>query len=572
MSGGGAPADTGVAGGGALRRRLVVVALIVGAVSGVGLLLAGPASAHATVVGSSPTDGSRLKAVPAQVTISFDEAVGLAPLGYLTVTDETGHLVSVGAAFHPNGTGSVIAAKLKSGLGDGTYTESYRVISADSHPVAGVVRFVVGNGAFSETTVNVSTVNHGTSTLFDLVRWVSYAGFALLGGAWLLLSIWPEGRSDRRALLIVRSGWIAVTAGAIVETFIQGPYAAGEGIGKIASWPLLDATLHTDYGQWHCVRLLLLGLLAGVPGVELIRRPSDTERSGLDDVAWLLMIGVALTFSLVGHAQTTNPAWLSITADTVHLCSMAAWVGGLALLIGAIMPRRDVDELAVVLPVFSRVAFTCVVLLAVTGLYAAWRGVGMLRAIFTTEYGLLVDAKVVLFIGLIALGNLSRVAVNRRATGDAAGSAFSVVTLERMRRSVTVELGVAAIVLVATAVLVDQPRGREAIAVSDAKPVSGVANLTDGRTATIIIDPGKHGTVTVNVDLSPGAEPKSITATALQQAKQIGPLPLTLSPNGTDEYSASNVDLPVSGHWIFALVVTESQFDAISTNVTIKLH
>ncbi len=57
------------------------------------------------------------------------------------------------------------------------------MISADSHPVAGTFSFVVGYGALvrahSGSTSNDDPV---TSAAFDVSRWISYGGVALLGG------------------------------------------------------------------------------------------------------------------------------------------------------------------------------------------------------------------------------------------------------------------------------------------------------------------------------------------------------------------------------------------------------
>jgi copper transport protein len=550
-----------------VRRRLGTLALLLAALFGTGLALAGAASAHASVVSSDPADGSRLKAVPHQVTITFDESVSLGNLGYLHVTDAKGRRVDTGTASHPGGDDTKIAATLRGGLGDGTYTESFRVISADSHPVAGVVRFVVGNGVLSVTPAGGSTVNRGTSALFAVARWISYAGFALLGGAWLLLTVWPAGRDDVRAERLLWTGWGAAVVGALGELVLQGPYAAGRGPSAVGRWSLLDDTLHTDYGQFHCARLLLLGALAVLFGAMLQPR----RRARFEDAAWPLLVGVALTFSVVGHADTTNPNWLSITADVVHLCAMAVWVGGLALLVAAVLPRREPAELRAVLPAFSRVAFVAVTAIAVTGAYAAWRGIGAWRAILGTDYGLLVCAKVLLFCGLVALGQLSRRAIQRRA-GLTDGGDVDAVTHERMRRSVLVEIALAVLVLVATAVLVDQPRGTEALAASDREPVSASAQLGGGRSVTVTADPGVHGPVSLSVELTPGAKPRQITATALQPAKQLGPIPIPLSPNGTNLYGASNVNLPVKGTWVITLVVTTSAFDAVTTDVKISLH
>ena len=61
------------------------------------------------------------------------------------------------------------------------------------------MRFVVGNGVLSASAARGSTVNHATSVVFDVARWVSFVGFALLVGAWLVIAAWPAGRDERRA-------------------------------------------------------------------------------------------------------------------------------------------------------------------------------------------------------------------------------------------------------------------------------------------------------------------------------------------------------------------------------------
>jgi copper transport protein len=574
-----------------MRRRLAGLLVLVATLLGVGLALAGTASAHATVVSTDPTDGSRLKAAPAVVTITFDEPVGLGGAGYLHVIDQSGRRVDAGSAFHPGGNGTKVADKLKSGLGDGTYTGSFRVTSADSHPVAGTMRFVVGNGVLSAAAGTTSTVNHTTSAVFDIVRWVSFAGFALLGGTWLLLTVWPPGRDDRRAVRIVWTGWAAMALGAAAEVLVQGPYTAGAGLSDVTNWSLIDATLHTNYGQAHSARLLLLGAVALLLGWAL---QGERRRSPVERALWPLGAGLALTFSLVGHPQTTNPRVLSVADDMLHILSMAAWLGGLVMLVVAVLPRREPDELRAVLPAFSRVAFAAVTVLAVTGTYSAWRGIGTVHAIFTTMYGLLVLAKVSLFIGLLALGNLSRVLIQRRYARVPVAYAMTSavlheplaevdeppsgtdgsdpVGLERLRRSVLVEIVLAVLVLAATSVLVAEPRGKEAIAIRELRPVSATSSLGDGRDVTITVRPRRHGTVTADLSISSGREPQKVTVTAALPSKQLGPIPVPLKANGTRSYAASGVDLPVAGTWVFTVIVTDSAFDATAGQIKIRLY
>jgi copper transport protein len=582
-----------------MRRRLLALGLLLGTLLGTGLVLAGSAAAHATLVTSDPVDGSRLKNVPSLVTITFDEPVGLGSIGYLHVTDQNGRRVDTGATTHPGGDGTKIAQQLKSGLGDGTYIESFRVVSADSHPVAGSVRFVVGNGSLAATVVDTSTVDGATSLLFDIARWVSYAGLALLGGSWLLLSVWPQGRADRRARRIVWSGVAATVVGAVAELLLQGPYTAGTGPSDVAKWAFLDGTLHTRYGQYHSVRLVLLGVAAlllapalergdrRVPERGDRRVPERGERRLPVQAAVLVLLAgaVAFTFSAIGHAATTSPEWLSEAADLLHICAMAAWVGGLAMVVAALLPRREPAELRAVLPVFSRVAFAAVLVMAATGTYAAWRGIGTLHAIFATTYGLLVVTKVALFVGLVLLGNVSRRAVQRRyarlpvayaitdtAIEDATDVADEPVEVERVRRAVLVEIVLAIGVLVATSVLVAQPRGKEAVAIQQQRPASASAPLGGGRTATVTIEPGRHGLITATVALGPGARATAVTATATLPAKQLGPIPMNLTANGPDLYGASGVNLPVAGKWVITLVVTTSPTDAVTTSATVHLN
>jgi copper transport protein len=572
-------------------RRFAILLGLVGALLGLGFTLAGGASAHATVVTSDPTDGSRLKQAPSVVTITFDESVGLGGASYLHVTDQGGNRVDNGAAVHPGGDASKVADRLRPGLGDGTYIASYRVVSADSHPVAGTIRFVVGNGVLATGgVVASSTVNPTTSVVFDIARWTSFTGFALLGGAWLLLTVWPQGRDDRRGKAVVWTGWGLTAFGGLAELLLQGPYTAGTGPADITKWALLDATLHSTFGQYLSGRLLLLGAVALLLGLALQDRP---WRSRGEDAAWPLAVALALTFSSVGHPDTTNPRWLSITADTLHLLAMAAWVGGIVVLAAAVLPRREPAEVRAVLPVFSRVAFASVAVLAVTGSYAAWHGIGTVHAVFTTTYGLLVVGKVALFVGLLALGNVSRRAIQHRlarvpvayamsetALDDQAAAAeedppgpdsLSDTDVERLRRSVLVEIVVAACILVLTAVLVAQPRGKEAIATKELRPATASANLGDARSVDVIATPGRHGTVVIDVSLS-GTNAKKVTATAALPAKQLGPIPIPLAANGAGQYTASNVNLPSAGDWVISLVVTTSEFDATTTQVKIHLY
>ncbi|SDY28715.1 CopC domain-containing protein [Modestobacter sp. DSM 44400] len=74
-------------------RRLCCAVLLIGVLLAGGLALdvgtAQPASAHAVLVGTTPADGARLTAAPAEATVEFDGEVSLGA-GYARVLGADG--------------------------------------------------------------------------------------------------------------------------------------------------------------------------------------------------------------------------------------------------------------------------------------------------------------------------------------------------------------------------------------------------------------------------------------------------------------------------------------------------
>jgi copper transport protein len=556
------------------------------------LLLAPQAAAHAVVVSSNPIDGSRLAKSPASVTIRFDEPVGL-DLGYLRVVDGAGRRVDSGNASHPDGDGTSVTVVLKSGLGDSSYLASFRVISADSHPIAGSIRYVVGNGALGAGggPSGSAPVDQSVSSMLATSHWFSFAGVGVVGGSWLIFTLWPAGQRRRTIRGLIWTGWAAAVLGAFGEFLLQGPYAAGSGIGSTLHGSLLDATLHANSGQLLSVRLVLIGILGAVLtalfAAESWRRPSWAP-----EVAAMVGVGIVVTFAASGHSQSANPRWLAVLVDALHLTSMIIWLGGLTVLLTAVVTRAvraeaedveydeepgvreveagpgqeplDTDELSAGLPIFSRVAMACVAMLAVTGTIQAWREIGSIDAITTTRYGQLVILKVALFAGLLGLGYLARRSLQRPVAGRSA--------LAGLRRTLITEVTVGAAVLAATGVLIAQPPGSVALAAERGKPRSTTVAVTADSKAVVGVDPGVHGDVQITIALSGGARPTSVTATASLPSKQLGPIPVKLEASGTEAYSGSGVLLPAAGDWQISVTVQTSEFDSTTAVATLKVY
>lgn len=101
-----------------------------------------PASAHASAVGASISDGQVLSpsAAARTFTVRFNESVS-ANAGSMAVRSATGTVMS-GAA---SGS-SAISVRTKSGLKPGRYALEYSVTSQDGHPVSRAIGFAVGVG------------------------------------------------------------------------------------------------------------------------------------------------------------------------------------------------------------------------------------------------------------------------------------------------------------------------------------------------------------------------------------------------------------------------------------------
>ncbi|MEW2161578.1 copper resistance protein CopC [Streptomyces sp. NPDC007084] len=228
-----------------------------------GTLLAGaaPASAHAALTGSDPKQGSVVAQAPARISLTFSEQVSMNGSS-LRVLDPQGKRVDTGAPTDLGG--STYAVNLHAGLPDGTFTVTYQVVSADSHPVSGAFTFSIG--APSQTSVVASGQEVGGGAvgfLYGAGRYFSYAGFILLvGGAAFVLGCWQRGSGVRPVQRLVVAGWLTLTVSTLALLLLRGSYVGSGKVGDIFDLGLLGQVLQTKSGAALVSRLLLLAAAA----------------------------------------------------------------------------------------------------------------------------------------------------------------------------------------------------------------------------------------------------------------------------------------------------------------------
>jgi copper transport protein len=563
----------------AARRLLAVLVLAAGAVFG----LASQASAHAILERTDPSAGSMVTSSPAKVTLGFSESVR-GDRDSIRVLDSAGKRVDDGHAGRGS-AGDEVVVRLRSGLPKGTYVVTWRVVSADSHPISGAFAFGVGvnpdsNAAAALGGTRGSQVVGGFT---GAARIGSELGLVLLVGVGaVLVGLWPAGLRLTRARWLLTTGWGVTALSAIMLLFLEGPYTTGRSLSSVLEWNQLSTTVHSQYGRLLLLRLLLLAL--AVPLLRALRGGQAGARAGRIELA-VLGVGVLLTESALGHASTGSQTWLAVGSLTAHLAGVCVWLGGLAVLGICLLRREHGAELSGVLPRWSRTAMAAVTLIVVSGLYQAWREVGTLGALGGTLYGKLLLAKLALFGVLLGLGYLSRqwVVTHFRkvvsahvdtavATGPGEPSSdpdAGEITI--LRRSVGAEAVIAAGVLVVAAILANTAPGR----VTYGPPFHTTigAGPVD---VSVTVSPTRRGVQTVDVttrdpqgQLTPVAE---VDGQLLLPSQRLGPLPVTFREAGAAHVVANGTQVPLPGRWQLRLTIRVDDFDQYVTTLFYQVH
>jgi copper transport protein len=595
-------------------RRLLLSATALAAC--VAVLCAAPAAfAHAQLLGTTPESGSIVQVQPAEVIFKFNQDVG-GTLGAVRVYDSQGNEVDNLQVGHPDGNEHRMGVGLKSQLPDGTYTATYRVVSADTHIVYGGLVFSLGHaGAAPKVTVagliGRNQIGRVTTIAFGVARALDYLSIALmLGGLAFLLLAWLPGlltvagiepgwqaASSAFARRMRRLLYAAIVLGVIASVLgflLQGASDAGVSLWASLKGTVLENTAEGRFGTVWAIRTadwLLIGAL--LLGAKALRRDvlrtlrADTQEPQLTPRAplWILaLLGLgalylAFTPALAGHASIERPVAVFFPVDVLHVLAASVWVGGIACLLFALpsatreLPGEQRSRLLLAtLARFSPIALGSVIVIAASGVVQAYIDVRTLHALFHTTYGLLIIVKVILLLVLISLGwvnrervipALKRIVGDRRAPGGAGGLA---------RRTMRGEFVLMLAVFGVTAALI-----------SYAPPIDAASgpfstNTTLGPAELeMTLEPAKVGLNTahlylINKNGTQFTATKELTVNARLPAKGIGPLKLTPTLAGPGHYILNAAVLSPGGTWEIELTDRVSEFEQYTRTVKVPIR
>ena len=526
---------------------------------GVALALAPapPAAAHASLVKTDPAEGQVLAESPRVARLTFDETVSAAA-GGVQMYDARGKTVESRSSARD----TVLAVDVPDTLDEGTYVISWRVVSADGHPVAGALTFSVGRPSAvvrPPPTPDESSAS-GVRGALSVVQAVGYLGLFLAAGlvvftGWLLPAL-PRLDVLRRRLR--RIAWAAASVAALaglVQLPLSGAYQQGLGFAD-----LLEASAWSGAGGRD---LLALAMLVGGLAMAVAPLGADSLVGRARSIATAGTVLAIASPSVVGHSRAYAPQLLIVVTDVLHVSVGAVWLGGLAglaLSLSALAGRSRAA--AETLARFSGLAAGLLTLLVASGSLLAWRIIGSWDDLFGTTYGRLLIVKVMIAALAVAIAAWNRFALLPRIIG-AADRPERLDAASEIRRAIAAEASVLVAVLLVTGFLVNQPPRQAPAVVTSVRTGVVTGDLGEDLRVLGTMSPRALGTNTVTIQLQdltgePVEPARPPTVRVRSGAVDLGNVALTSSDAGT--YRAEVV-LPTDGTWRVQVSLRIDEFE-----------
>jgi len=301
----------------------------------------------------------------------------------------------------------------------------------------------------------------------------------------------------------------------------------------------------------------LYGWTVGIALAALVaaRIVLDTQSKRL--LSSLALVGVGVALAASGHAAVAEPQLLTRPAVLAHGVAIAFWVGALFPLLETMhSAERQTAELIR----FSRAIPVAVIVLIASGATLAVVQLRQLDALWTTNYGLVLCAKLAAVLVLIALATVNRYALTPRIF------ARDGIAAQRLVRSISVELLLVVVVLGLVATWRFTPPPRSLIAAVEA-PLhihihsdKAMADLTIESAGTA----GRSIALTVLDGQFAPLPAKEVTLLLAKPEAGIEPLRMPATHVEGASWRIDHVQLPVLGNWHVRVEILVSDFEKIT--------
>ena len=280
----------------------------------------------------------------------------------------------------------------------------------------------------------LSIVVHGLTILAQSIA---------LGGVFFLVllarpladSIGPD--IARRAARIAAWGAVSLVVAEAATVALQA--AAVMGSVEIP----LDGVLGANFAIAGFVKIGIAALLA----VLLFARGPRAPTVPLILAVVLELVAATLTTHAAARLDDRGPL---LVAAWLHQAGAAIWVGGIPCFLMALARLKDGAAFRLVGARFSRMSMAGVAAILLSGVTMSILYIGDLPGFYGTAYGVMVGAKIAMFLMLLGLGASNFFLVERLRADPA-------TPVIRMRRFAEVELGIGAAIFFAAASLTSVP-------------------------------------------------------------------------------------------------------------------
>ncbi|MET8124348.1 copper resistance protein CopC [Streptomyces sp. NPDC005065] len=351
------------------------------------LVTAAPASAHATLLFTSPAADATVADSPTALVLVFDQSV--------SVTGSTVHLAPAAQLGTPTLSQGdrTVTIPVRATLTEGVQTVNWQVTARDGDIMMGSYRFAIGPHTVALASGQATAAKDATPT--TVLRWLLFGSLALLLGELIAgrfarqISDAPGNRPRRWTLPAALTGCAAAVA---LAALVIGNGSPG-------------AAFSTRPGVLSLIEVAGFALAAVTV---LVRRP-----------AWAAvpLTGVLVAEALRAHPQADHPL-AGPLLTFVHLAAAALWAGTLiqALRMAAAWRAERAAARAVLLA-YARLAAWLFAAVAATGLVSGLLLVP-LDDLATSTYSRVLLGKLALVILVAALAFTARGRLRRNAAAQ----------------------------------------------------------------------------------------------------------------------------------------------------------
>jgi copper transport protein len=428
---------------------------------------------------SEPAAGSRVTSSPQLIRLWFSEQPELS-MTVVSLKDANGKDFALAAPQNYGGDPLIVSLRLSQPLPAGRYVVTWQTAASDGHPSHGTFSFVVlptvlpaaggtvqpigaasdtsmvANTAASSTTAGNGEESNAASSLGNsLARTLSFIGLlVLIGTTSFRMLILPRAkeidtasklRMERRAAVLGLIATVLVIVSALARLGLESEMM--NAMPGMQTMSMTEMTMHTRWG--FAIRLEFGAAFVALASFALAARGLRNAWA----VASISAAVLAVTPALTGHAAA-SPRFTSvvIASDFLHVLGASSWLGSLfaVMVVGvplafALDGAERWSSVASLVNSFSPIALVSATVVVVSGLIASWVHLEHLSALWQTKYGQVLLVKLVLVGITLTIGAYNFRRVQPQLVNEV-GSA-------RLKRSATIELSVAFLILIVTGFL-----------------------------------------------------------------------------------------------------------------------